>query len=103
MPLSRVEIHSLRYSAACLADAEKEGRRPVPQRLWRRSDCHDFARLSRHDRTIGIIAGYDERRARRRTRLLCQQVGGWHRVGDDLDAFDCPPVRHRHHAVWDAW
>jgi hypothetical protein len=99
----------LRYSAACLAQAGREGRRPRPQRRRHSVRVYSYARYAVRSRSVSREAAQDERRARQalRTRLGalhrqlavlgCGKEGA--RAAVDVDVV---PARHRHNAVWQA-
>ncbi|NUW35825.1 hypothetical protein HTZ77_31050 [Nonomuraea sp. SMC257] len=100
-------VVDLRYSAACLREGRRDGRRPRPAAVRRRVDVYSWARAEPRDRWVSWAAGIEEGRARGRLRLGLEAVrravnatvGGRLAVGaaDDLDV---APARHRRAAVW---
>lgn len=104
-PYIEPQLFDLRYSHAVMRRAAVEGCRPEPQKLHRRSPIYDFARLSRHSRTISVLASIDESRLRQALRHRCRLAVALHRAGTDLAefGFDIAPGRHRRNAVWQSW
>ncbi|MEY9969057.1 hypothetical protein ABIA33_007144 [Streptacidiphilus sp. MAP12-16] len=106
-PWQTVVLVDLRYSAACLAQAAREGRRPRPQRRRYSVLVYSYARYAARSRSVSREAAQDERRARQalRTRLdtvhrqLAVRGYGeeFARAAVDLDVV---PARHRHNVVW---
>lgn len=98
------ELYDLRYSAAVLTDAARDGRRPRPRVVRRRVAVRTWARDIR-DTSVARWTAEQERRARqelrRRVRLVRALVN---RPAGPLDpdaaeAVEVPPTRHRHHAL----
>ncbi|TXS44514.1 hypothetical protein EAO77_34015 [Streptomyces sp. t39] len=98
-------MYDLRYSSRVLADAAREGRRPLPRRVRRAVVVYTFLR-SRDDRLIGAAATIAERRARALLRsgvvslLRAARTPPGSAAADAVGAADVPPVRHRHGALW---
>lgn len=92
-PWRRVDLRSLRYSAAELRAAAKEGRRPQPREVrcafdsWRY--CCAFAGSLSED------ANFAERAARARARTACRAA--LHDAGAIIE-----PYRPRYQAHWEA-
>ncbi len=96
-------LYSLRYTHAELAQASREGRRPVPTKTLRRITSWQWMVLDCRDGSFSTEIATAERRARLRGRLEAQRIRGLHHGGHDLDGADIPPVRHRHDGLWNAW
>ncbi|NUW46952.1 hypothetical protein [Nonomuraea rhodomycinica] len=100
-------VVDLRYSAACLREARRDGRRPRPAAVRRRVDVRSRARAGSRDRWVSWAAGVEEGRARARLRLTLEAIrrtvnattGGRPAV-EAADALDVAPARHRRGAVW---
>ncbi|MFF5976580.1 hypothetical protein ACFY7C_34260 [Streptomyces sp. NPDC012769] len=104
-PWHALLLHDLRYDAACLDAALREGRRPVPRAVRRRVEVYAFPRHNR-DRSLPAWATREERRARRRLRgrvgvllrLLHSPTGPLRPYA--AGTVDIPPARHRRGALW---
>ncbi|MFI2765429.1 hypothetical protein ACH5A3_42535 [Streptomyces echinatus] len=98
-----MSLYDLRYPHAELAQAAREGRRPVPTKTLRR--IISWQSMVRHCRKGSFSAeiATAEGRARLRGRLEAQRARGLHRAGHALDDVDIPPIRHRHGELWHAW
>ncbi|MGC5011734.1 hypothetical protein ACLQ2R_13305 [Streptosporangium sp. DT93] len=106
-PWRSVTVVDLRYSDACLKEAVRDGRRPYPKLVRRRTIVYSWARVDLHDRFVSRQAGVEERRERQRLRrsaaVIRQVINA---VVDDclaneaLEDLDVPPARHRRNAVW---
>lgn len=98
-------LHDLRYSAAILAGAARDGGRPRPQVVRRRVTVHRWGRHIQ-DPAVARWAAEQERQARQELRgrvrllrsLVNQPAGPFDR--DSADTVEVPPARHRHHALW---
>ncbi|MET9952215.1 hypothetical protein ABZ135_11795 [Streptomyces sp. NPDC006339] len=104
-PWHAVVLRGLRYDAACLDAARREGRRAVPRAVRRRVEVYAPARHHR-DPSVARWARAGERRARRELRW---RVGGLRRLVNSpagplhayaSDTVDVPPARHRRGALW---
>ncbi|WP_254711555.1 hypothetical protein [Streptomyces sp. TRM64462] len=98
-------LHDLRFSAAALADAARDGRRARPQGVRRRVTVRHRARAMR-DPSVARWAAEQERSARQRLRgqlrplrALVDQPAGPLDL-DAADAVDVLPARHRRLALW---
>jgi len=104
----RLVLDDLRYSAACLEEAARQGRRPQPARL--RHEVRMYVRAGVDARFVAGIARATERRHRRRARgaaadvarLVNQPAGGPLRM-EWADAVDLPTARHRRDGLWHGW
>ncbi|MEU8433861.1 hypothetical protein AB0F18_13230 [Streptomyces sp. NPDC029216] len=94
LPWRRHTVHDLRYSAAEIALAEKEGRRPQPRQIRRSFEI--FAYCCAFSDGITEDANLEERTARRRLRNELRLAL------HDADT-DITPARHRYSAHWDSW
>ncbi|MFI6005592.1 hypothetical protein ACIA98_35235 [Streptomyces sp. NPDC051366] len=90
-----VLVRDLRFSARCLAEASRAGRRARPHALRRRVTIRRLPRLLR-DSSVAVMAAQAERRARQRLRA---DVRSLLLLGRAEDA-DVLPARHRHGALW---
>lgn len=108
-PWRTVVLVDLRYSAACLAQAGREGCRPRPRRRRHSVRVYSYARYAVRSRSVSREAAQDERRARQALRT---GLGALHRqlavlgCGEEVARaavdLDVVPARHRHNAVWQA-
>ncbi|MFE3992358.1 hypothetical protein ACFXPW_11855 [Streptomyces goshikiensis] len=90
-----VLVRDLRFSARCLAEASRAGRRARPQALRRHVTVRRLPRYLR-DSSVAVMAAQEERRARQRLRADVRSVL---LLGRAEDA-DVLPARHRHGALW---
>ncbi|MFI5665360.1 hypothetical protein [Streptomyces sp. NPDC051704] len=90
-----VLVRELRFSARCLTEASRAGRRARPQALRRRVTVRRLPRCLR-DSSVAVMAAQEERRARQRLRADVRSVL---LLGRAEDA-DVLPARHRHGALW---
>jgi len=107
-PSTANEIRSaLRYSAAALAQAERAGHRPRPDRVTRRLEAGTYPRTFNLGHVIGGISNRQERALRAADRAVGREVGKMLRGAQDAvqAAWDVesPDPRHRHFGVWDSW
>lgn len=98
-----MSLYDLRYAAAELARAAREGRRPAPAKTLRRLTSWQWMALSCRKGSFPAEIATAEARARIQGRLEAQRIRGLHRAGHELDDADIPPVRHRHGVLWNAW
>ncbi|MGA4992837.1 hypothetical protein ACWCOT_44520 [Nonomuraea bangladeshensis] len=102
-----VTIVDLRYSAACLRQAQRTGHRPRPTPLRRQVVVYSWARSDPRDRSVSEWAHIEERRARQRLRLRLEAIrrrinattGGPLAV-EAIDDLEVHPARHRRNAIW---
>lgn len=102
-------LSDLRYSAADLTAAARDGHRPSPARVTRTVQHTSYVALWTDN--IGEYCNAEERAARTRTRDRLRHAlghanaalsdGDWDAFDDE--AFDVPPTRHRGSARWIAW
>lgn len=104
-----MEWHSLsdlRYSAAELAKAEREGRRPRPQQRRHHLEAYTYPRTCGL-RVIGGISNRQERGLRAADRAMDRKARQALRGAQDAveAAWDMefPDPRHRHFGVWDSY
>ncbi|WP_328776577.1 hypothetical protein OHU17_24455 [Streptomyces goshikiensis] len=90
-----VLVRDLRFSARCLAEAARAGRRARPQALRRHVTVRRLPRYLR-DSSVAVMAAQEERRARQRLRADVRSVL---LLGHAEDA-DVLPARHRHGVLW---
>ncbi|WP_240107054.1 hypothetical protein [Streptomyces sp. MUM 203J] len=98
------EMHGLRYSAAVLTDAARDGRRPPAGRPPPGHRPHLGARcpgpvrrpMGRRGGAQGAAAAAQPGRL---LRALVNRPAG-PLDAEAADAVDVPPARHRHHALW---
>lgn len=99
-------LYGLRYSAAEVAKAEREGRRPRPQQRRHRLEAYTYPRTYGL-RVIGGISNRQERGLRAADRVRDRKVRAVLRGAQDAveAAWDIefPDPRHRHFGVWDSW
>ncbi|MFJ8213233.1 hypothetical protein [Streptomyces sp. NPDC096033] len=95
VPERRVDLADLRYSAAELRTAEKEGRRPRPQNVRRAFEVYQYCCAWR-DSGLKGTANLQERAARARLRVAARKA-----LLDPETAIE--PYRTRHQAHWDSW
>jgi hypothetical protein len=99
-------LYDLRYSAAEVAKAERDGRRPRPTKLRHRLEAYEYPR-SYGLRVIGGISNRQERGLRAADRVMDRRVRQMLRGAQDaVEAawdVDFPDPRHRHFGVWDSW
>ncbi|MEV4020422.1 hypothetical protein AB0J35_59085 [Nonomuraea angiospora] len=93
-------IVDLRYSAACLREAQGAGRRARPTTVRRRIDVYSWARADRRDRSVAQWAKIEERQARRRLRLQLEAIRQRARAAEAVDDLEVHPARHRRNAIW---
>lgn len=105
-PMEWHSLTDLRYSAAALAEAAREGRRPRPQRLRHRLAAYTYPRAT-GARLVARISNLQERSLRAADRAMGQRARQVLRGSQDaVEAawdLDFPDPRHRHFAVWDSW
>ncbi|MER8187597.1 hypothetical protein [Kitasatospora sp. NPDC094015] len=94
-PWRAVVVRGLRYSAARVVVAGREGRRAVPERVVRSVAVYSLARSSARGGDVGRFAGVAERRARQ----VVRRELGLLRAGSVQD-IEVEPGRHRHGARW---
>ncbi|MFD8020425.1 hypothetical protein ACFV6G_08360 [Streptomyces lavendulae] len=95
-PWRRVDLRDLRYAAAELALAEKEGRRPRPKKIRRSFDIWQYCCAHRtHGDYISVAGNLEERAARARARDACRAA-----LYDPETVIE--PYRPRHQAHWDS-
>ncbi|MEV6036462.1 hypothetical protein AB0L65_35275 [Nonomuraea sp. NPDC052116] len=93
-------IVDLRYSAACLREAERAGHRARPALVRRRVDVYSWARADRRDRSVAEWAKVEERRARQRLRLRLEAIRQRANATEAVDDLEVRPARHRRNAIW---
>ncbi|MFG2713212.1 hypothetical protein ACGFX2_22020 [Streptomyces goshikiensis] len=93
-PWRRVDIRTLRYSAAELRVAEKEGRRPRPQEVRRAFDIWRYC--CAFTGSLSEAANLEERTARAGLRLAARKA-----LFDPETVIE--PYRTRYQAHWDSW
>ncbi|WHT17848.1 hypothetical protein N8J89_32730 [Crossiella sp. CA-258035] len=103
-----VVLTDLRYSAAILAEAQNQGRRPRPVAHRRAVVIHSFPRAYNGNREIARLARISERRSRRVLRralgtVLREVNAGGRLHADKLSTVDVTVAPHRHGARWHAW
>lgn len=98
-----MSLCDLRYTHAELAQATREGRRPIPTKMLRRVTSWQWMVLYCRKGSFSAEIATAESRARLQGRLEAQRIHGLHYAGHDLDEADIPPVRHRHGGLWNAW
>jgi hypothetical protein len=74
----------------------------MPDGIRRAAPVYNFARLSRHDRSVSVAARFYEARARQSVRRGSRLAVALLRAGHDLDdvSLDILPTRHRGKALW---
>ncbi|WP_327252499.1 hypothetical protein [Streptomyces sp. NBC_01244] len=92
-PWRRVDLRSLRYSAAELRTAAKEGRRPQPREVRRAFDSWRYC--CAFGGSLSEAANLAERAARARARTACRAA-----LHDPETAIE--PYRPRYGAHWEA-
>ncbi|MCG5219336.1 hypothetical protein [Streptosporangium sp. KLBMP 9127] len=106
-PWRSVKIVDLRYSAACLREAQRAGDRPRPIPVHRKVDVYSWARADPRDRSVSQWARHQERQARQRLRLTLEAIR--RSVGATIDGrlaveaaddLEVHPARHRRDAIW---
>ncbi|WP_017589100.1 hypothetical protein [Nocardiopsis ganjiahuensis] len=101
-----VTATELRYGAAELRAARREGRRPVPRPVTRRSRTHEPARLLADDGWVSEWAAVEERRERQNLRRAVTEVRVRVNTAEgrlDPEAAEEVPLpqgRHRRSALW---
>ncbi len=104
-PWCSLVLPDLRYSAACLAEATREERRPRPRAIRRTAVFSSWPRFSR-DSGVASWSATEERRARGRLRT---EAGQLMRVvntpygpldADAVEGADIAPAYHRHSSLW---
>ncbi|MDX3097941.1 hypothetical protein PV703_28300 [Streptomyces sp. ME01-24h] len=98
-----MSLYDLRYTHAELAQAAREGRRPIPTKTLRRITSWQWMVLYCRTGLFADEIATAEGGARLRLRLEAQRIRGLHLAGHDVDDADVPPVRHRHGGLWSAW
>lgn len=105
--MERHQVEDLRYSAAELAAARREGRRPRPQRRRHRLEAYTYPRTYGIGHTVSGPSNRQERglRAADRAmdRLARQVLRGSQDAVEEAWDLDFPDPRHRHFGVWDSW
>lgn len=104
-PLGVLVLRDLRYSAACLAEATREERRPQPRAIRRSVVFSTWPRFN-GDSGVASWSARAERRARGRLRT---EAGRLLRVvntpygpldADAVEGADIAPAYHRHSSLW---
>lgn len=98
-----MSLYDLRYTRAELAQAAREGHRPVPTKTLRRITSWQSMVLYCRKGSFSDEIATAEGRARLQGRLEAQRIRGLHHAGYDLDDVDISPIRHRHGELWHAW
>ncbi|MET7336787.1 hypothetical protein [Nonomuraea sp. NPDC005650] len=99
-PWRSVTIVDLRYSAACLREAERAGHRARPASVRHRADVYSWARADLRDRWVAQWARNEERQARRRLRLRLEAIRRTANAAEPVDDLEVHPARHRRNALW---
>ncbi|OPC79463.1 hypothetical protein B4N89_32950 [Embleya scabrispora] len=105
-PWRSVRRFDLRYSARILAEADRGGRRPRPQRIVRRVDVYAWGRYNASHGGIGVAASLAERRERARLRagvvLMRALVNAGGLDVAAAESVDVPAARHRRNELYQA-
>ncbi|GAA3167678.1 hypothetical protein [Nonomuraea roseoviolacea] len=106
-PFRAVTVVDLRYSAACLREGRRAGRRARPAVVRSRAAVYSWARADLRDRWVSRQAGIEEGRARGRLRLELETIRravnattGGRLAVEAAEELDVAPARHRRGAVW---
>ena len=102
-----VVLVDLRFGDASLRKAARDGRRPYPEVVRRRSAVYLWARADPCDRFVARWADAEERRERQRLRRsagVIRQVANAAVEGrlavEAVRDLDVPPARHRRSGIW---
>lgn len=100
-------LYDLRYPAAELAAADRDGRRPRPTKRRHRLEAYEYPRTYGVGHTVSYRANRQERALRAADRAMDRLARSVLRGAQDaVEAawdLDFPDPRHRHFGVWDSW
>lgn len=108
-PWRAVVIADLRYTAACLNEAARDGHRPRPHLTRRKVGVYVWGRSDTRDRSVSWWSAVEERRERQRLRRSADAIRALVNARSDgrlaiesAEDRDIPPARHRRNALWQA-